>query len=325
MLIIENNREIAPMTELSFKSEYKKIGELFSGTLKYIIPPYQRDYSWNSNDQILDFWNDLNDSMERDKDHFFGNILLRRNHENEDAFDILDGQQRLASITILLAVIRDELYSIGAPEKQSNIVHQSIEIITDERTLEPVERLRLNLRNKEFFSDYIQRDYMDKQRKTFDKSMKVTSTNKLIMDAYIYLQKEVEKKLASKASKQEKIDCLTSISSHIKRRFGVIETIVGSTADAYKLFMPLNYRGLDLSVADLFKTHIIETSSQDKKDDATAIWNEIADMLDNAGIVDFLRHFWASKIASVGEKDLYDEFVKYLKKRKRKQSYLQKN
>lgn len=298
------------MAEDSFKSEYKKIDMLLSSSLRYQVPPYQRDFSWESNDQIVDFWSDLNESMKRNKDHFFGNILLRKT-ENEDMFDILDGQQRLVTVTILLAVIRDELYKIGDADR-SNIIQQSIAITTDETTLKPIERLKLNLRNKAFFLDFVQLHKSDPQRKSFESSENLMTTNKLIMDAYNYLQKEIEKELDSLSTRDEKTKFLTSVSSHLKKRFGLIETRVGSTAEAYRLFMPLNFRGLELSVADLFKSYIIEESPPEKREDVITIWNEIADLLDEAGLVNFLRHYWASKIDNVGEKDLYDEFVDYI-------------
>jgi uncharacterized protein with ParB-like and HNH nuclease domain len=303
------------MVESDFKSDYKSIEAMFSSSLKYRVPPYQRDFSWESNDQVYEFWTDLEESMQGDKEHFFGNILLRKT-ETKDLFDILDGQQRLSTVTILLAVIRDQLNKIGDLDR-ARIVQQSIAIITDVRTLKPVPRLTLNLRNKEFFFDYVQRD--DKDRKFFNRSSRpqLSSTNRLIMDAFVFFENELEKRLDKLLTKEKKTEFLANLSAHTITNLAVIETRVRSTAEAYRLFMPLNSRGLELSVADLFKSHIIEESPADKKQDVIAIWNEIAVLLDDIGIVNFLRHYWASRIATVAEKDLYDEFVKSLKKEKR--------
>jgi uncharacterized protein with ParB-like and HNH nuclease domain len=297
------------MVDTSFKSDYKSIEELFSSSLRYKVPPYQRDFSWNSTDQIVDFWSDITESVQTGKEHFFGNILLRKTYSSEDCFDILDGQQRLATVTILLAVIRDKLNEIGDFDR-SKIVQQSIASHTDVRTLKPVPRLTLNLRNKEFFFDYIQRD--DSGKRFFEKStkQKQPTTNKLIVEAYNYFQKEIEKRFEPLQTKEAKARFLAELSYHISKSLTVIETRVGSTAEAYRLFMPLNSRGLDLSVADLFKSHIIEESPKENKDDVITIWSEIAYLLDDIGIVNFLRHYWASRIATVAEKDLYDEFVK---------------
>lgn len=303
------------MVESDFKSDYKSIEALFSSSLKYRVPPYQRDFSWESNDQIVEFWSDLEESLQSNKEHFFGNILLRKTG-TDDLFDILDGQQRIATVTILLAVIRDKLNEIGDPER-SRIVQQSIAVITDVRTLTPVPRLTLNLRNKEFFFDYVQRD--DNERKFFSRSAKLQlpNTNRLIMQAYSFFEEELEKKLENLLTKEAKTGFLANLSYHTIRNLAVIETRVRSTAEAYRLFMPLNSRGLELSVADLFKSHIIEESSIERKEDVIAIWNEIAVLLDDTGLVNFLRHYWASRIATVAEKDLYDEFVKSLKTEKR--------
>lgn len=265
-----------------------------------------------ANDQVAAFWNDLKVSIKKDRNHFFGTVILKRT-DDEDMFEILDGQQRLSIVTILLAVIRDKLYDIGDVAR-STVIQNSISILTDEKTLQPVDRLKLNLRNREFFSDYIQRHKSDKNRKSFD-GVKLERTNKLIQDAYEYFEKEINQE-TEKMNKDEKIEHLTDLSCHVKKRFGLIKTAVKTTAEAYTLFMPLNFRGLELSVADLFKNHIIGEAPKEKRDDAIKIWNDIASILDDAGVVNFLRHFWLSKIDNVGESELYDVFLQYMEEKK---------
>lgn len=70
----------------------------------FSVPVYQRNYSWKQN-EVLDFWRDLEDLIEERRDnHFFGQVVTF-NHDNIQ--DLIDGQQRMTTSTIFLAVIRD--------------------------------------------------------------------------------------------------------------------------------------------------------------------------------------------------------------------------
>ena len=71
---------------------------------KYIIPEYQREYDWTE-ENITEFINDINEIEEKDR-YFIGHIVLEGDF-NGNEFKVIDGQQRITTITILLCVIRD--------------------------------------------------------------------------------------------------------------------------------------------------------------------------------------------------------------------------
>ncbi len=72
----------------------------------YSVPEYQRDYSWRTNEEIEDLWNDILASYRNGSEYFMGTIVLNDEGHKTDQYDIVDGQQRLATFTILFSVIR---------------------------------------------------------------------------------------------------------------------------------------------------------------------------------------------------------------------------
>src|SRR5574344_2634333 len=86
---------------MEFHAEPLKIRKVLKSNIIYSIPDFQREYSWDK-ENILEFWNDLNNS----EDLFFGSFVLVGN-KNDTELYIVDGQQRFTTITILLSVIRD--------------------------------------------------------------------------------------------------------------------------------------------------------------------------------------------------------------------------
>ena len=96
--------------EIADQISPRPMGYLFESNNRYVIPSYQRRYSWGD-EQVEDLWNDLRDIDEQDQDHFFGTVVFmsRSNAEVQTTFAIVDGQQRITTISILLCAIRDFL------------------------------------------------------------------------------------------------------------------------------------------------------------------------------------------------------------------------
>lgn len=92
------------MNEL--KGETINISKLFSEDFFFRVPEYQRPFSWED-ENFEDLVNDLIDA-DRAQEYFLGTIVLQRK-DNNNNYDIVDGQQRLTAISILLACIRDRL------------------------------------------------------------------------------------------------------------------------------------------------------------------------------------------------------------------------
>ena len=94
---------------IKFDAEDKSLSDIFTGQEKYKIPRYQRPYSWTT-DEVSDLWNDLKE----EDSTFLGSFVFNYEKYNEEKFvEVIDGQQRLITLMILLAVLRDLYKELG--------------------------------------------------------------------------------------------------------------------------------------------------------------------------------------------------------------------
>ena len=94
------------MASLILNAEQKTVVDIFSGKNRYIIPMYQRAYSWDE-EQCVELWEDLNKAYEEDADegYFLGNIVIAKNSTSKNELEVIDGQQRLIALTLLIKVL----------------------------------------------------------------------------------------------------------------------------------------------------------------------------------------------------------------------------
>ena len=95
-----------------FHPEHLSLNNLFSENMNYVIPSYQRPYSWESlgksdrNNQINNMWDDFlkfySDANSKNKEYFFGSIVV---YKDEGISQVVDGQQRLTSLLLLFSAI----------------------------------------------------------------------------------------------------------------------------------------------------------------------------------------------------------------------------
>jgi uncharacterized protein with ParB-like and HNH nuclease domain len=90
----------------TLKGETINIGKLFSKEFFFRIPEYQRPFSWED-DHFEDLINDLIEA-DRNQEYFLGTLVLQQKDKHNN-HDVVDGQQRLTSLNILLACLRDRV------------------------------------------------------------------------------------------------------------------------------------------------------------------------------------------------------------------------
>ncbi|MEB3058714.1 DUF262 domain-containing protein [Parvimonas sp. D9] len=113
---------------MSFKPYDLSVNDIFSGNRRYKIPNYQREFSWE-NENFDDFYNDLikssklsleNTDINIENKYFFGTILLLGVKESPDyniPYEVIDGQQRLTTMTLFFAAIQDIIRNISTEYK----------------------------------------------------------------------------------------------------------------------------------------------------------------------------------------------------------------
>lgn len=90
---------------LSLRAEQKNITNLFSGGEDiYVIPEYQRPYSWNK-DTCYQFYSDITNAFLDGTDYFVGNIIMARSDMDKNRPNVVDGQQRLMTLWLFTKVL----------------------------------------------------------------------------------------------------------------------------------------------------------------------------------------------------------------------------
>lgn len=279
----------------------KNIEDLLLGSVLYKVPLYQRSFSWEK-EQVERFWEDIIETISEERtDYFIGSIIFKENPDGTRI--IIDGQQRLAVITIIFACIRDMFNRLGDVAATAEIETRYIGM-RDIETRQRDFKLKLNKEDEDFFRDYIQSAMAEIRTKRFGKKSGKPQSHKLIIKAYEVLNHNISDELEKYKDLDSKKRFLYKLTSIIAKKFKVIATYVDNENDAYLIFETLNERGLDLSIADLLKNYIYSKAGK-KQESVQKQWEGIASVLSGSDLVDFLRYYWSSSRELVRDKQLY--------------------
>lgn len=130
------------------QSSMEQVGEILSRQRKYSVPPYQRSYSWTE-DQIHELWQDLVESKEENRPEYFLGAIVLQQEEFDKRYVVIDGQQRLTTILILLAVIREIYHKHQDPRAED--VQNTYFGTGDRRTRDVTPKFELNEINDSLF------------------------------------------------------------------------------------------------------------------------------------------------------------------------------
>jgi hypothetical protein len=262
------------------------------------VPIYQRSYAWKE-DEISDFWNDLKSAFTSDQpEYFMGTVVLSK--EGVVGRDtIIDGQQRLATTTILLAAIRDE-FRTRNDENRAAIVQSTYLAKSDLASGGQIPQLTLNSDDDTYFREVV-------INATPIANVDIMhASHKLI--AYALSTLRVRVKEVADAAGIAWPTKLTSWVGFLKERVRVITVEVPNEADAFLIFETLNDRGADLTIADLLKNYLFGRAGA-QLDVVRDGWMLALGTLDisaeNAVFTTFLRHYWSSRHGAVRERLLY--------------------
>ncbi|HMW05430.1 MAG TPA: DUF262 domain-containing HNH endonuclease family protein [Leptospiraceae bacterium] len=278
-----------------FKPEAKNLKSLFGNVDSfYEIPDYQRPYSWEK-EQIEELWDDIIDAWSKNEDtYFLGSMILIK---KENKFLVIDGQQRLTTLTILFCVLRDLLY----PKDRTllNLIKSQTE---DEFRLRLVTQIH---RQNHFEKEILKSVDFTRMERTNRKELSNYEFACLVLK---------EKILASKKSQLDKII------TYLYEKVVILTIIAYSEENAVKLFQVLNTRGLDINNYDLYKGYLMEKIAKQKKDQFIQNWINIERISeDTEEHVDNLLTYYAYyKLNNVPKTSIYIALSKNKKLSKEK-------
>ena len=292
------------MSSSYLAAELYGIGQLISHLKRFTVPAHQRDFSW-TREQVGQFLKDVVDAMEAgDSDYFVGLLVLLTTGDEATNWEILDGQQRLATTSILFSAIRFWLSENGFADDADQIESDFLAV----RRLggSSTQRMTLNVTNKEVFNEFVVDRKSFQQIKQTRATYARNTSNHLLIDAVWYCFDEI-RSIAEEGGDnvQQKADRLFRLASFLELHVRVVSLKLASPDDAYIVFESLNYRGNELSALDLVKNYIFGLTRGDDRAKVGDSWSELTEYIDAANADDFLRLYWTSRFGRVQKRLLF--------------------
>jgi uncharacterized protein with ParB-like and HNH nuclease domain len=264
------------------------------------IPPHQRDYAW-TDDEVGQLFADLEAAYRAGSEYFLGTIVAIEDEQTGE-LSVVDGQQRLTTIYLLLAAIRDYLSKKSIGVEISTSLQNSYLFVSDRREGFK-QRLSLNTDDRTFFKQLTSKN----DNESWPPSESRTS-HKLLKNGYFLALRRAEA-IATSVSGVDAPDTLNNWIDYLEKSAQVILLRAQDRARAFKMFETLNDRGLRTSQADLVKSYLFGLADR-QIGVAQTKWSTMLESLQELGDddpqVSFLRHYLIAFTSFVRADGVYD-------------------
>lgn len=269
--------------------------KVFCSDFDFVIPDYQRPYSWGV-EQAVQLLDDLVDALDRsaDEPYFLGSVVLVKQPSVSRA-EVIDGQQRLTTLTILLSVLRRLTTHVELAQNLSNMLVEPGNIV---QGLQQRPRLALRGRDAPFFRAGVQ----DPSGLALLLAGQINPTNDA-QAAVVANTRALHTRLA--AWSEERRLALVQLLGN--RTYLVVVTTPDLTS-AHRIFSVMNSRGLDLTPADIFKSQVIGALDGGASDDYAKKWEDAEEDLGREAFADLFLHIRMIFSKERGRRGLLQEF-----------------
>lgn len=256
------------------------IYKVFSNDFVFTIPLYQRPYAWTTEqageliEDLITALGDGNEPIDDVNPYFLGSIVLIKG-DKPDA-QVVDGQQRLTTLTILLAALR----TFVQPEFADSLTELLYEKPNAFRNTPARYRLTLAKRDAEFFKKYIQHEGGISDLKNLNSAVLSDSQKNLKVNALLFVNRLQE---FSESQRFRLIQFITN-------RCFLVTVTTPDLDSAYRIFSVLNERGLDLSLTDILKAEIIGPIPDAEKEAYNSKWEDTQEKLGRDGFQNLFTH-----------------------------------
>ena len=299
----------------TIEAKEQELKRVFSDDYLFEIPAYQRPYAWTT-EQTSELLDDLLAAMGRHEPidevppYFLGSIVLIK-EQNHAISQVVDGQQRLTTLTILLSVLRELSNNIAAQLSLDKYVCEK-----GDKFAGSEDRFRLSLRerDRDFFIKKVQAsgrlmEFLDQDPTSFSDSQK-----RIFENATYLWQKlsEVEQLVRDR------------LTTFLVQRSYLVIVSASDQNSAYRIFSVMNDRGLDLSPTDILKADIIGAMPENIRPKYTDQWEEIEEELGREGFKDLFAHIRMIYMKSKQRGTLNQEFRDFVLKRINGRDFIEK-
>nr|WP_319557080.1 DUF262 domain-containing protein [uncultured Vibrio sp.] len=301
---------------MKIEANDKEVQDIFSSGY-FQIPRFQRPYSWGK-DEVENFWSDI--IGDKTDSYFIGSMVVYQTRK--PYFGIVDGQQRLTTITIVLSVIRDAFLKLGE-ENLAKGVHKFIETPNNDYINEFVLNAETSF---PYLQNHIQSFNDLNSEIKIDCEVGVEESN--LKFAYELLTKKLEQHIPLTQVENPQLEFFAHEDpilklKELRDKFLSLKLVfiqLDNEDDAYLIFETLNARGRDLKTSDLVKNLILKTikNTHSTLDSPKEAWNLLVKRFDDIsenGVIDtFLLHYWISKHEYTTDKKLFSLIKEYITK-----------
>lgn len=275
--------------------------ELIGNGKIYRVPPFQRDYSWDV-EHWEDLWNDIQELNESaDARHYMGALVVEARSDRE--FLIIDGQQRIATLSVFALAVIDTLLWLPGDEKtkdenRDRAVGLRSRFIgeKDPASLLESSKLFLNETDDAFYQDYLV------QLRAPNNPRGLPKSNRLLWECFLWFQGRLRRKYS------DGVLLASVLSEVVARRLLFIKITVEDELSAYTVFETLNARGLELSATDLLKNYLF--SRVRVESDLVALqrrWKALIATVKQEKFPDFLRYHLLCDSPKIRKQRLFKE------------------
>jgi hypothetical protein len=295
------------MSATNFNTKNDTLRKLLGNGLTYRIPRFQRDYSWTE-EEWEDLWMDILGTIKSGGEpaHYMGYLVLQS--DNDKVFDVIDGQQRLTTLSLIVLAVLKNLHRLIDEKKDAernqprlDQIRQTYIGYLDPVTLVSRSKLTLNRNNDNYYQTYLvplghlpQRGFRASEhslRKAFE------WFDKNIADHFV------------KGHSDPGIELAKFVEAMSDKLFFTVITVTDEL-NAYKVFETLNARGVRLSATDLLKNYLFSVLHRDGQHEhemkaLETRWEAMVGRLGSESFPDFLRGHWNSRHSFVRQTELF--------------------
>lgn len=282
------------------------------------VPDFQRNYSWEPK-QVEELYVDIVKTISSSQEsHFVGSVILLKNSTPGNRVLVVDGQQRLTTLFLLIALIRDKAHSLpihslpaGAHEVPKNPLQDAQNILLSESG-DGTYRFSAHPMVSQMVKNHIFHFPNSERGPLPSKHYKHTLP---LRKSYKKLSELLDSSLKTLENDELRLTFLNDLLKTIRYKLKLLNVRSDNTNEAYEIFMTLNSRGMPLGASDLVKSEIFKhltkglegQQAEQRSSELTGNWNEIVKNLELGDLEQFLRHFVVSKYkGSMTSKRLFD-------------------
>jgi hypothetical protein len=279
----------------TMEASERTISQILTEQIRYEIPPYQRPYSWEKGnvEQLLD---DVWEAYEADDEEYFIGSLITIERTKGALYDVVDGQQRLTTLNLIFARLRDKMSDPYA------MVDLEARVRLPKKNKDDESKARLTLRSRDqaFYLKHVLEKHpvSSVYRRELEKSQDKPKLN--ILENIEAIDRFCE-------GKDEKT--IQAFKDYLLDRVFVVMVATQSMKSAYRLFNVLNARGMPLSNADLIKNLLFaRLQGGQKSEELEERWLELEETIGIDRLDQFFAHHRSSLVAVKSRKALHEEF-----------------